>query len=104
SFLNVTGSVALDANSRLDIILLNGYDPLGQKFSLMDGSSMVGQFSNGSSFWEDGYLWDITYGQHEMDVTAVGVPEPSSLLQLSIGLAALAFYAHRKMGKTKRLA
>lgn len=104
SFLDVKGSVALDANSRLDIILVNGYDPLGQKFSLMGYNSLVGQFSNGSSFWEDGFLWDITYGQHGVDVTAVGVSEPSSLLQLSIGLAALAFYAHRKMGKTRRLA
>ena len=82
SFLNVNGSVALDSNSRLDIILLNGDDPLGQTFSIMDDKSLVGQFSNGSSFWDDGYLWDITYGQHEVDVTAVGVPEPSSLLQL----------------------
>ena len=65
---------------------------------------MTGQFSNGSSFWDDNYLWDITYHQHEIDVTAVQAPEPSSLLLLFIGLAALAFYAHRKMDKTQRLA
>jgi hypothetical protein len=104
SLLKVNGSVALDSNSYLDIILLNGYDPLGQKIDIMDYSSLAGQFSNGSSFWEDGYLWDVTYGQHEVDVTAVKTPEPGSLLQLSIGLAALAFYAHKKMNKTKRLA
>jgi hypothetical protein len=104
SLLKVNGSVALDSNSYLDIILLNGYNPLGQKIDIMDYSSLVGQFSNGSSFSEDGYLWDVTYGQHEIDVTAVKTPEPSSLLQLSIGLAALAFYVHRKMRKTQRLA
>jgi PEP-CTERM motif-containing protein len=106
SLLDVKGSVALDSDSRLNIILLNGHDPLGKTFSILDDKSLVGQFSNGSSFREDGFLWDVTYGQHEIDVTAVSVstPEPSSLLLLSIGLAALAFYAHRKMGKTKRLA
>ncbi len=104
SFLNVEGNVALDSGSLLDITLLNGYDPLGQTFSIMDYNSLVGQFSNGSSFWEDGYVWDITYGQHGIDVTAVSTPEPSSLLLLLIGLAALTLYAHRKMDKSRRFA
>ena len=56
----------------------------------MDYNALTGQFSNGSSFWDDGYLWDVTYGQHEIDVTAVRTPEPSSLLLLFVGLAALA--------------
>ena len=104
AFLNVNGNVALDSGSILDITLLQGYNPLGQTFSIMDYNSLVGQFSNGSSFWDDGYLWDVTYGQHEIDVTAVSTPEPSSLILLFVGLAALALYAHRKMGKTRRLA
>jgi hypothetical protein len=104
SFLNVTGDVALDSGSFLDIILLNGYDPLGQTFNIMDYGSLVGQFSNGSIFSEDGYVWDITYGQHGMEVTAVGTPEPSSLLLLFLGLAALASYAQQKKSKTQRLA
>jgi hypothetical protein len=70
----------------------------------MDFALLNGQFANGSSFWDDGCLWDITYRQHEVDVTAVQAPEPSSLLLLFIGMAALAFYAHRKMDKTQRLA
>ena len=72
----------------------------------MDFAYLNGRFSNGSSFWDDGYLWDITYYQHEVDVTAVRVPEPSSLLLLliSFSAAALAFYAHRKMDNTQRLA
>jgi fibronectin-binding autotransporter adhesin len=103
-FLNITGDAALDFNSYLDIILLNGYDPLGQTFNIMDYGSLVGQFSNGSSFWQDGFLWDISYGQHEIDVTAVSAPEPSSLLLLSLGLAALAFCAHKKMLTARHLA
>jgi hypothetical protein len=70
----------------------------------MDFASLDGQFANGSSFWDDGYLWDITYYQHEVDVTAVQAPEPSSLLLLVLGLATLALYAYRKMDKTRRLA
>jgi fibronectin-binding autotransporter adhesin len=104
SFLNVTGDVALDSGSFLDIVLLNGYNPLGQTFNIMDYGSLVGQFSNGSTFLEDGYIWDVTYGQHGMEVTAVGTPEPSSLLLLFLGLAALASYAQQKKSKTQRLA
>jgi hypothetical protein len=77
---------------------------LNQTFSIMDFAFLNGQFANGSSFWDDGYLWDITYRRHEVDVTAVQAPEPSSLLLLLIGLAALALYAHPKMNKTQRLA
>jgi hypothetical protein len=104
SMLNVTGNVALDSDSLLTITLLNGFSPLGQTFSIMDYSSLVGQFSNGSSFWEDGFLWDITYGQHEIDVTAARTAESSSLLFLCVGLAAAALSAHRKMANTSRLA
>jgi len=46
----------------------------------------------------------VTYGQNQIDVTAVQAPEPSSLLLLFLGLVALALYAHRKMDKTQRLA
>ena len=70
----------------------------------MDFAFLNGQFVNGSSFWDDNYLWNITYRQHEIDVTAVQAPEPSSLLLLFIGMAALNLYAHRKMGKTQHLA
>jgi len=104
SFLDVSGNVSLDSGAFLDITLLDGYDPLNQTFSIMDFAFLNGQFANGSAFWEDGYLWDITYRQHEDDVTAVKAPEPSSLVLLLIGLAALSFYTHRKMDKTQRLA
>jgi hypothetical protein len=104
-FLHVTGDVSLDSDSALQITLLNGFNPLGQTFSIMDYSSLVGEFSNRSSFSDDGFIGDITYRQHEIDVTAVQrAPESSSLLLLFIGLAALAFYVPRKIDKTQRLA
>ena len=104
SFLDVSGIVTLDPGSLLEITLLNGYDPLHQTFSIMDFASLNGQFANGASFWDDGFLWDITYRQHEVEVTAVEAPEPSSLLLLFFGLAAVAFLAHRKIEKSRRLA
>jgi len=94
--LHVTGDVALGSDSSLQIMLLDGFNPLGQTFSIMDYTSLVGEFSNGSSFFDDGFLWDITYGQHEIDVTAVGTPEPSALLLLGFGLVLLAGYVARK--------
>ena len=104
SFLDVSGNVSLDSGALLDITLLDSYDPLNQTFSIMDFAFLNGQFANGSSFWDDGYLWDITYRQHEVDVTAVQTPEPSALLLLLISLAPLGLYTHRKMDKTQRLA
>lgn len=104
SLLNVSGDVTLDSGAFLDITLLNGYDPLGQTFDIMDYNALTGQFSNGSGFWDDGYLWDVSYGQNQIDVTAVQAPEPDSQLLLFVGLAALAIYSHRKMDKTQRTA
>jgi hypothetical protein len=104
SFLDVSGSVTLDPGSLLEITLLNGFDPLNQTFSIMDFASLNGQFANGASFWDDGFLWDITYRQHEVDVTAVEAPEPSSVLLLLIGLAASISLGYRRIGKSSPLA
>jgi len=96
SFLKVNGDVALDSGSFLDIILLNGYDPLGQTFGIIGYNSLVGEFSNGSSFWQDGYQWDLSYGQNGVEVTAVSTPEPGSLLLLGLGSLALGTLTKRK--------
>ncbi len=101
-FLDVTGDVALDSDSSLNIDLLDGYNPLGKTFDIMDYNALVGEFSNGSSFWDDGYVWDISYGRNQIDVTAMSTPEPSSLFLLFIGLVVLAQYVRRKTEKTTR--
>jgi hypothetical protein len=102
--LSVSGDVALDSDSILSITLLGGFNPLGDTFTIMDYASLVGQFSNGSSFWDDGFLWDVNYGANQIDISAVRSPEPSSLLLLCIGFAVLALCAQQKMAKTPLLA
>jgi hypothetical protein len=93
AFLDVGGNVVLDPGALLEISLLSGFNPLGSTFSLMDFSSLSGQFANGSSLWNDGYLWDITYRQHEIGVTAVtAAPEPSSVILLGIGSLAFGVF------------
>jgi hypothetical protein len=104
SFLDVSGNVSLDSGALLDISLLNGFDPLNQTFSIMDFDNLTGSFSNGSSFWDENYLWNITYRQREIDVTAVQIPEPGSLLLLLVGFSLLALYAQRRVEKTSHLA
>jgi len=97
AFLDVSGNVVLDPGATLDINLLGGFNPLGDTISIMDFSTLSGQFANGSSFLDDGFLWDITYRQHEIDVTAVeAVPEPSSTLLLSLGFIVLGTLVKRK--------
>ena len=103
SFLDVNGNVVLDPGSLLQVTLVDGFNPLGQTLSVMDYSLLFGQFSNGSSFFDDGFLWDITYGQHEIDITAVGTPEPSSFLLLGLGLVVLVGYAAQKPAKANLL-
>jgi len=89
ALLDIHGDAALGGGSLLDLMLADGYDPLGQTFVIMQYASLVGQFSNGSSFCEDGYLWDITYGTNQIDVTAVATPEPGTLGLLVVGLISL---------------
>ena len=102
--LNVSGDVALNPHSMLSISLLDGFEPsLGDTFTIMDYSSLVGQFSNSFIFFDDGCAWDVNYGPNQIDVTVVPAPEPSSLLLLCIGFAALALYA-QKMAKMYLLA
>ena len=96
SFLHVTGNVTLDPGSFLSIILANGYDPIGQNFTILQDGSLEGQFTNGSVFWQDGYQWDLIYGPNGVELTAVGTPEPGSLLLLGLGSLAIGALAKRK--------
>jgi hypothetical protein len=90
SVLDVHGNVVLDPGSLLEITLLDGFNPFGQTFEIMHYNMLAGGFLNGPSFWDDNYLWQISYGQNTLSVSAVGVPEPGSFVLLAIGLLALA--------------
>jgi len=95
----VNGAIALDSDASLQIVLLNGFNPLGDSFTLMDYNSLVGAFSSGTSFAADGYNWTLTYGSNDVVVTAVSAtPEPGTLAMLSSGVLALCGYARRKKG------
>jgi hypothetical protein len=96
SLLAVNGNVMLGPNSVLHISLLNGFNPVGKTFDVMTYSALSGQFLNGTSFWGDGYLWNVTYGANEIEVTAVPAAEPSSFLFLGLGLLALTARVLRK--------
>jgi fibronectin-binding autotransporter adhesin len=95
--LDVIGDVTLDQDSLLEITLLNGFDPLGDSFVIMDYGSLLGEFSNGSNFIADGYDWTINYGSHDAVLTAVtSAPEPATLPLLATGIFALWFCYRRK--------
>jgi hypothetical protein len=96
SLLNINGDATLDHGALLDITLLDGFDPLGQTFDIMDFNSLTGRFMGGSSFWDDGYRWDVNYGPNQIDLTAVQALEPGTFALLSIGLIGLLIYSCRK--------
>jgi len=102
SFLDVSGNATLDPGSMLAITLLNGFDPLGQTFEIMDYAALFGQFANGSSFWDDNFRWDVTYGPNQIDVTAVQAPEPGMMSLVMIGLAGLTCSYWRKRPRSLR--
>lgn len=97
--LDVNGAVTLAPGASLDIRLLNGFNPVGDSFTIMDYSSLFGEFANGSSFSADGYNWDITYGPHDAVLTAISTPESSPLLLLALGFITIGRRAHRESGR-----
>ena len=92
SLLDVNGNAVLDHGTGLEIALLNGFNPINQTFDIMNYSSLTGIFANGSSFWDDGFLWDVTYGPNQIDITAVQSPEPGSFDLLVFGLIGLVMF------------
>ena len=56
--------MALNFRSVLSISLLDGFNQIiGDTFTIMDYSSLVGQFANGFIFFDDGFAWDVSCGQ-----------------------------------------
>jgi hypothetical protein len=86
SLLNVKGTAGLDSGA-LSITLLGGFDPVGDKFDIMNYKSLSGDFSNGTNFVADGYDWTLNYGSKDTTLTAVRAvtPEPSTYVFLVIG-------------------
>jgi hypothetical protein len=85
--LDVKGAAGLGSGA-LSITLLGGFDPVGDKFDIMNFKSLSGDFSNGTSFVADGYDWTLNYGSKDVVLTAVSpaeTPEPSTLVFLAAG-------------------
>jgi hypothetical protein len=100
-FLDVTGVLALDPGSLLEITLRGGIDPVGDSFTILDYGSLSGEFSNGTNFFADGFEWTLTYGPNDAVLTAVSTdavstPEPGLMSLIVIGFVALLGFATQR--------
>jgi hypothetical protein len=99
--LDVTGLLALDPGSLLEITLQGGFDPVGDSFTILDYGSLSGEFGNGTSFMADGYNWTLTYGPGDAILTAVSgdpvnTPEPGTISLIAFGFLPLLGYAAKR--------
>jgi hypothetical protein len=99
--LDVTGLLALDPGSLLEITLQGGFDPVGDSFTILDYGSLSGEFGNGTSFMADGFNWTLTYGSNDAILTAVSVdpvntPEPGTISLIALGFLPLLGYAAKR--------
>ena len=105
-WLDVDGMATLAGN--LDVNLLdlgNGFNPsLGDTFDLLSADTIFGRFDslelptliNGLT-WNLNYIYDDVGADYvRLSVVERSVPEPSSLLLMSIGLAGLGFVSRKK--------
>jgi len=107
----ISGTSNLGPGSQLNIDLLGGFTPFaGETFTLMDYSSGFGTFANApsSGFQMDGFNWTIAYNANDIvldagsPISGAPTPEPSSLLLMSAGLAALASFLWKKRAAATR--
>ena len=94
--LDVSGVLALDPGSLLEITLQNGFDPVGDSFTILDYGSLAGEFSNGTSFVADGFNWTLSYGPNDAVLTAVSTPEPGTISSILIGFLVLLGFATKR--------
>jgi hypothetical protein len=98
--LNVNGAAALGPQSKLEITLLGGINPIGDSLTIMDYQHLVGNFSNGTTFSADGYKWKLNYGSDDIVLTAVSpsvTPEPGTFLLFGSGLLAIFGVVRKKI-------
>jgi hypothetical protein len=98
--LNVNGAAALGPQSKLEITLLGGINPIGDSLTIMDYHHLVGNFSNGMTFSADGYKWTLNYGSNDTVLTATGLsptPEPGTWLLFGSGLLAILGVVRKKI-------
>ena len=106
--LDVTGLLALDPGSLLEITLQNGFDPVGDSFTILDYGSLSGEFGNGTSFMADGFNWTLTYGSNDAILTAVSTdppvntPEPGTISLIAFGFLPLLGYAAKRRSPAGR--
>jgi hypothetical protein len=106
--LDVTGLLALDPGSLLEITLQNGFDPVGDSFTILDYGSLSGEFGNGTSFMADGFNWTLTYGSNDAILTAVSAdppvntPEPGTIALIAFGFLPLLGYAAKRRSAAGR--
>ena len=95
-----------DLSGKLDIIAAPGLS-FFDVFTVLDVTdptmSVVGQFTgkpDGSTFFEDGYLWEIDYdsGPDNNNVTLTVVPEPAAVGM--VGFALIGLVARRRQRRT----
>ena len=99
--LDVTGALALDPGSLLEITLQGGFDPVGDSFTILNYGSLSGEFGNGTSFMADGYNWTLAYGPGDAILTAVSAdpvntPEPGTISLIAFGFLPLLGYAAKR--------
>jgi hypothetical protein len=109
--LNVTGDATLGGTSQLDILFEDGFVPTpGEMFTIMDMSSLSGEFSNApdTGFTMDDWNWAISYDSagHDITLTAesptgpISTPEPGTLGLLVTGLLGLIFLGRKKLASS----
>ena len=94
--LDVTGVLALDPGSSLEITLQGGFNPVGDSFTILDYGSLADVFSNGTTFFADGFQWTLSYGPNDAVLTAVSTPEPNTMPLIAISFLALLGFAAKR--------